>query len=378
MTILKEKINNLFKSKSGEHDGDFILMIAVGIILLFGIIMLSSATTAIAYLKYKGDSYYFFKHQLYGFSLGLIFFFIFSKIDYRKWRKNAFYLLLISIFLLLLVFIPGLSAKWGTSRSWINIFGFSLQPSELVKISFLLYLAAWLDRFGSKISNFTATIPFLAVFVVISLLMLLQPDFGTLFIIALTSLIIYYVSGGKLKHILVIILIGIIGIFIMIRFKPYQAYRFKCFTDPGFSQENYCYQVNQSLIAIGSGGFWGRGLGNSRQKFMYLPEVNSDAIFPIIGEEVGFIFSVILVGFYVFIFYRGYLIAKSAPDNYGRILALGIVSWISLQAMINIGGMVNIMPMTGVPLPLISYGGSSILASLSALGILINISKQTR
>jgi cell division protein FtsW len=165
---------------------------------------------------------------------------------------------------------------------------------------------------------------------------------------------------------------------IMVNYYPYQANRFKCFFDPSFSKQEYCYQINQSLIAIGSGGFWGRGLGASRQKFLYLPQAQNDAIFPIISEETGLIFSTILILLYLALFYRGYVIAKRAPDDFGKILAIGIVSWIVFQALINIGGMVNIMPMTGVPLPLVSYGGSAMLVALASIGILVNISKQGR
>ena len=201
---------------------------------------------------------------------------------------------------------------------------------------------------------------------------------GTLTIIALSSLIVYFIGGGSVKHLIVLILLGLTAIIIMVNIYPYQANRFKCMMDPSYSPDKYCYQINQSLIAIGSGGFFGRGLGESRQKFLYLPQAQNDAIFPIISEEIGFVFSVILVLLYLALFYRGFLIAKKAPDDFGKILAIGIVSWIVMQAFINIGGMVNIMPMTGVPLPMISYGGSAMLVALSSIGILINISKQTR
>ena len=169
-----------------------------------------------------------------------------------------------------------------------------------------------------------------------------------------------------------------IGLFLMVQVKPYQADRFKCMMDPSYSSADKCYQVNQSLIAVGSGGLIGRGLGESRQKYMYLPEIQGDSIFAIIAEESGLIFSSLLIFLYVYVFYRGYLISKFAPDVFGRILAIGIVCWIVIQAFLNIGGMINIMPMTGVPLPLVSYGGSSILSALTAIGILVNISKQTR
>ena len=230
-----------------------------------------------------------------------------------------------------------------------------------------------------KLEDFSQGIgPFVVILGVIALLMILQPDIGTLAIVAITSIIVYFVGGGSWKHIFFIILFGVLSFALMTQLKPYQLNRFKCLMDPGFSRQDICYQTNQSLIAVGSGGIFGRGLGESRQKYMYLPEVTGDSIFAVIAEETGLIFSTLLVLGYFFLFYRGYYISRYAPDDFGRILSIGISSWIVLQAMINIGGIINIMPMTGVPLPLISYGGSSILATLAALGILVNISKQTK
>jgi len=354
------------------------LIAAIGVILVVGIVMLSSATTAYAYSRYQ-DSYYFFKRQLFGLGLSLVVFYFLSNIDYRLWKKYAFLMLVISIVLLLLVFIPGLSANYGKARSWINVFGFSLQPSELVKISFLLYLSAWLESRKGRLKDVgEGTGPFLAVLGIISLLMLLQPDFGTLSIIAFSSLVIYYVGGGSKRHMAVIIIMAVLALVIMIKIKPYQADRFRCFNDPNYSANDVCYQVNQSLIAVGSGGFWGRGLGQSRQKFMYLPEVSGDSIFPIIAEEAGLVFSSLLVMLYFFLFYRGCRIAKNAPDDFGRILSIGIVTWLAFQALVNVGGMVNLIPMTGVPLPFVSYGGSAMISALGAVGILVNISKQTK
>ncbi|MCK4553918.1 putative lipid II flippase FtsW [Candidatus Parcubacteria bacterium] len=375
---LKQSINNILKFQSNERDPDRGLIITIGIIIVFGLIMLSSASSVIAYVD-KGDSYYYFKHQLIGLSLGLLAFWFFSCFDYHRLKKYAFGFLIFSVVLLSLVFIPGLGYGHGSTKSWIKIFGQSLQPSEFVKLSFLIYLAAWLESRGKRLEDFHQGIgPFVIVLSVIAGLMLLQPDIGTLFIIAITSLIVYFVGGGKIRHILIILLFAALLFALMVQFKPYQMNRFKCLMDPNYDKQNICYQVNQSLIAVGSGGIFGRGLGASRQKYMYLPEVSGDSIFAIIGEETGLIFSGGLVILFIFLFYRGFLISMRAPDGFGRILAIGIVSWIVIQAMVNIGGMINLLPMTGVPLPLVSYGGSAMLASLAALGILVNISRQVR
>ena len=377
MSLLIAWFNKLINYR-GEREADKPLIFIVGALVIFGLIMLSSASSVIAYSA-RQDSYYFFKHQLFGLILGLAAAWVFSRLDYQVWRKYAPWMLIASIGLLLLVFVPGLAGEWGASRSWINVFGFSLQPAEFVKITFLLYLAAWLEGRKKKLAEISRGLgPFIAVLGVIALLMILQPDIGTLTIIALTSLAVYFIGGGQLKHIVSLIILGLAALVIMVNIYPYQANRFKCLIDLSYSKKEYCYQINQSLIAVGSGGFLGRGLGASRQKFFYLPEAQNDAIFPIISEETGFIFSVGLILLYLALFYRGFIIARRAPDDFGKILAMGIVSWIVLQAFINIGGMVNIMPMTGVPLPLVSYGGSAMLAVLASIGILINISKQTR
>ncbi|MBI4779337.1 putative lipid II flippase FtsW [Candidatus Falkowbacteria bacterium] len=377
MSSLIKLFNKLINYKS-EREADRPLIFIVGAIIIFGLIMLSSASSVISYSAHQ-DSYYFFKHQFFGLVLGLAAAWFFSRVDYQIWRKYALWMLIASIGLLLLVFIPGLAGTWGTSRSWINVFGFSLQPAELVKITFLLYLASWLEGRKKKLAELSRGLgPFIAILGVIAFLMILQPDMGTLTIIALASLTVYFIGGGSIKHLVILILLGILALIIMVNIYPYQANRFKCMLDPSYSPKEYCYQINQSLIAVGSGGFWGRGLGASRQKFSYLPQAQNDAIFPIISEETGFIFSVGLILLYLALFYRGVVIAKRAPDDFGKILAIGIVSWMVFQAFINIGGMVNIMPMTGVPLPMVSYGGSAMLVALASVGILINISKQAR
>jgi cell division protein FtsW len=376
---IKKIFKNIFNAQKEGREPDYFLIITVFIIIFFGLIMLSSATSATAYADWH-DSYYYFKHQLiFGLLPGILLFFALSRIDYHIWRKYALLMLITSVVLLLLVFIPGLSAEYGKARSWINIFGFSLQPSEFVKISFLLYLAAWLESRKERVKDIKEGIgPFLVVLGIIAGLMFLQPDIGTFSIITFTSLVIFFVGGGRLRHLAVILLIGSALLFFVVKTKPHVGERFKCFYDSGFSQNAKCYQINQSLIALGSGGFWGRGLGESRQKFMYVPEIEGDSIFAIIGEEMGFIFSSALVFMYLIIFYRGFLIAAKAPDVYGKILAIGIVTWLSSQALINIGGMINLIPMTGVPLPFVSYGGSALLSALGAVGILVNISRQTR
>lgn len=371
-------LKDLLALKKTYHAPDRKLIMVTFALVVFGLVMLFSASLVAGYLR-SGNSLYFINHQILGLLLGLPAFIICSRIDYHLWRKYAFYFLLGSIVLLLLVFVPGLSANYGKAHNWINIFGFSLQPSEFVKISFLLYLSAWLEVKQNKLEDFYHGIaPFLVVLGIIGGLMLMQPDLGTLSIIFATSVMVYFVAGGKWKHVLVALLIALIGFIALVNIKSNKMDRIECYKNPEISADDKCYQTNQALIAIGSGGFWGRGLGESRQKFMYLPEVWSDSIFAVVAEELGFVGSMLLFFLYFFLFYRGFVIAKKAPDLYGRILAIGIVSWIIVQTILNIGGTMNFIPMTGVPLPFVSSGGSSLLSILAAVGILSNISRQTR
>lgn len=375
-TRFKKKI---FAAQSGEHEPDKSLLTALGVLIVFGLVMLFSASSIVSYARY-GNTYHYLLRQLFSLGFGLIIFWLATRINYHWWKKFASFFLFFSIILLVLVFIPGLRNEYGSAHSWINIFGQSFQPSELVKISFLIYLATWLEAKKGELSSLTGgVIPFLIILGVISLLMIAQPDLGTLFIIAFTSLVVFFSGGGRVVHIIIALLLAGLALFALISWKSsYQSDRFKCLKDPSYSALEKCYQVNQSLIAVGSGGLFGRGLGESRQKFMYLPEVWGDSIFPIIAEETGFIFSTLLILLYLFVFYRGLLIARAAPDLYGSTLAIGIIIWLAVQTFLNIGGMINLIPMTGVPLPFISAGGSAALSSLLAMGVLINISKQTK
>lgn len=375
LRIFREKL----APRPSEHEPDKSLITALFVLLIFGLVMLFSASWIVSYARF-GNTYHYLINQVFSLGIALAVFFIATRVDYHWWKKFAGFFLLFSIILLLLVFVPGLRAEYGTARSWINIFGQSFQPSELVKVSFLIYLATWLEAKKGELGSLTGgVIPFLIILGVISALMILQPDLGTLFIIAFTALVVFFAGGGRVTHIIIALLLAVLAVFLFLSLKTsYQNDRFKCLQDPSFSTDDKCYQINQSLIAVGSGGLFGRGLGQSRQKFMYLPEVWSDSIFSIIAEEIGFFFSTLLILLYLFLFYRGLLIARGAPDLYGSSLAIGVVVWLAVQTFLNIGGMTNLIPMTGVPLPFISAGGSAALSSLLGMGILVNISKQTK
>ncbi len=377
---LKRLFRSLFYVGGSSHEPDYTLIIINIILLLFGLLMLMSATSVVSYRRFK-NSYYFFQHQiLSGFIPGIIIFWLCSKIDFKIWKKFAFLMLIFSILLLLAVFVPALKSSYGHAHSWISIFGFNFQPSEIVKLTFLIYLASWLDSKGiEKIRDFHhGLMPFLILLSIISILMLLQPDLGTLSIIFMIALVSFYVGGGDLKHIIYVILGALGAFFVAVKMAPYRLARFTIFLHPGSDPQHFGYQLNQSLIAVGSGRWFGLGLGHSLQKYGYLPEVAGDSIFPIIAEELGFIFCVLYIVLIFILIYHGLMVAKKSKTYYGRVLATGIIIWIGFQSFINITSMIGLFPMTGVPLPFLSYGGTAMVMNLAAMGILINISRYTR
>jgi len=254
---------------------------------------------------------------------------------------------------------------------------FSLQPAEIVKLTFLFYLAAWLERRGSVGLRDTQAglIPFVSVLGAIILLIALQPDVGTMAIIVAIAMVVYFVAGAPILHIagLIVAGSGLLGLLVVL--APYRAARFTTFLYPELDPQGVGYHINQALLAIGSGGIFGLGYGASRQKFEYLPEVSGDSIFAVTAEEMGLIFCLLLVFLFLLFFRRAIKVALAAPDVFGKLVAVGIASWLTIQAFVNIGSMVSIMPMTGVTLPFISYGGTSLAISLAAVGVLLNISR---
>lgn len=355
---------------------DYVFITLLFIITFFGLVMLSSASTVIAFQKFQ-DSYHYLKHQIiYGLIPGLALFFLFSKINYKFWKKFAFIILIFGIALLILVFVPKISATYSPAKSWIHIGDFSLQPSEIVKLAFLIYLSAWFAEKGKDLTSWQfGLFPFLLALGIVAGLVILQPDIGTVFIIVIMSLVVFYVAGGRLLHLFFLTGVGAGALALLIKIAPYRAQRLTIFLHPEFDPQNIGYHINQALLAIGSGGIFGLGLGQSRQKFQYLPQVIADSIFAIIAEELGFILTAGFIILFLALFFRGLKIAKSAPDAFSRYLICGIISWWSFQAMINIGGMFNLLPMTGLPLPFVSYGGSALVVSLAAAGIVVNVSK---
>jgi cell division protein FtsW len=356
---------------------DYIFALTAIALTLFGIVMISSSSMTISFERY-GTNYHYVIRQLGSLLIGLVALFITYQIDYRIWKKNATWLIFIVIILLILVFIPGIGHKIGGSYRWLGIGNSLFQPSEIVKLIFIIYLAAWLEKKDETIKSFLyGFIPFVVLVGIIAFLIMQEPDFGTTSIIVLTSIMMFFVAGANLLH----LAIGggfLAGLFlILVKTAPYRMQRLLVFLNPTADSQGASYHINQALIAIGTGGLWGLGFGQSRQKYLYLPMAHTDSIFAIICEELGFVRTSIVLLVFIFLGIRGFKIAKDAPDNFAKYLAVGITSWILIQTFINIGAMLNLLPMTGVPLPFISYGGSSLIILLAAVGIMLNISKNS-
>lgn len=343
---------------------------------LIGLVVLASASWPLGYDKF-GDGYYLLKHQLiFGLIPGAIGCLVAIKIPYDYFRRFSVHMLGISILLLILVFIPGIGADFGTSHSWISIGNFSFQPSELVKLAFLIYLAAWLEkRSKHELKSFSeGLLPFLTALGLVALLLILQPDTGTLGIIVLTAFAVYFVAGAPIVYLLGLGVVGAAALSLLLKISDYRAARILTFLHPELDPLGIGYHISQALLAIGSGGLFGRGYGHSLQKFQYLPEVAGDSIFAVMSEELGFILMTAFLLLYLGFILRGFKIAERATDAFGRYLVIGIMVWFGIQAFVNIGAMVGLMPITGVPLPFISYGGTALAISLTAAGVVLNVS----
>lgn len=359
---------------------DRTLLTIIFMLAVFGLIMISSASVLYSKTRFD-DPNYFLSHQLlYGFLPGILVLYIFSRIDYHIWKKFAVPFFFCTIVALILVFIPGVGKNiYGASR-WMNLGPISFQPSEMAKLSIILYLAAWLASKGKdRIRDiYEGMLPFLGIMAIMGFLIIKQPDTGTLGVIILISISMFFVSGANLSHIWGIFLGGAVILAGLIAVAPYRLNRMLVFLNPDHDPRGVGYQITQALLAVGSGGPLGVGLGHSRQKFNYLPEPVGDSIFAIVGEELGMLGASVVVFLFIAFAFRGLKIAKNAPDDFGKIIAIGIVSWVIFQAFINISAILAIIPLTGIPLPFISYGGTSFVFLMVAMGILLNISKQSK
>lgn len=366
-----------------------LLGVTIGL-TLFGLAMIASVSVFESFqitsrLVQSGDalepsnSFYLWRNFWHVISgLGLMAFF--ATVPYHLWEKIALPLFALSLLLLLVLFIPGIGAEYGTSRSWIDVGPFSLQPSEFMKLSLILYLAVWLQKREQLIQTLEqGFFPFAILLTLTTFLLALQPDLGSVLVLTSIAVSMFFIAGGNIMHIIIGgALSGLLSMPFILS-KGYIRARFLAFINPNDPSitESIGFQINQALIAVGSGRWFGQGYGKSVQKFGYLPEVQSDMIFAAMGEELGFFRLLIILALFSILIIRGYRIAQLAPDRFGLLVAAGITSWIAFQSVINIAVNLALMPITGLTLPLISYGGSSHWSLLAAIGILLNISSRT-
>ncbi len=372
--------NKFFHQKKVVTHIDYVLLGLFIFVILFGLVMLSSASSVESFRRFDSTYYFFWRQITHGILPGAILFFVLSKIHFEFWQKYSLHFFIIAVLLLLIVFIPGLGVSYGRAQSWIIIGGFSLQPTEIVKLLMTLALAGWFSQRDKEKNRdlWNGLLPFTVLFGAIALPIILQPDIGTLMVIVAIAAAIYFVAGAHWKHVIALTVAGIAGLAILLVNAPYRAARLMTFLRPEVDPQGIGYHINQAFLAIGSGGIFGLGFGQSRQKFAYLPEVMGDSIFAIIAEELGFIFATILIIVFIAIVVRGLRIAQNAPSTYARYVAVGIVAWFGMQAFFNIGAMVGLMPLTGIPLPFVSYGGTALMSAMAGAGILLNISKHVK
>lgn len=315
-------------------------------------------------------------NQLISLAIGTVLAYICSRIHFSFWQEYAFHILITSLVATVLVFVPFIGFEHAGARRWLSLGPFSFQPAELMKIAFIIYFSAWLASAKKKVATISHSIvPYVVLLALIGSILIFQPDFGTLMIIALIGAGMLIASGARWSHLIGIACAGLLAVILLGLFVPYVHNRIETFIHPAQDPQGAGYQIQQSLIAVGSGKLFGRGFGQSVQKFNYLPEPMGDSIFAVFAEEWGFIGSCILLFLYLIFVARGLRIASRAPNVFSALLVTGIVLWIILQSFVNIGSMLGIIPLTGDPLVFISQGGSSIIVSLASLGIVLNVSK---
>lgn len=358
-------------NKFADKKFDYILLGTTIFLALFGLLMIYDASSFISFRDF-GNKYHYIKDQALWMVFGFVGLFFFAHFDYKKLYNLALPLLIVAIGLLLAVFLPHIGVSVLGAHRWLD-FGIGvLQPAEFVKLTLSIYLAAWFST--REKGRFLAFL--LLVGLVLGLVML-EPDMGTAIIIMSEAFFLYFLSGGNLFYFVIVLpVLGLIGAILAIT-SPYRAARIATFLHPDNSLQGTSYHVRQILIALGSGGLTGVGLGNSLQKYAYLPENTTDSIFAIIAEETGFIGALVLLCLFFLFIWRGITIAMYAKDTFGKLLAGGIVAFLGVQIIINLGAQTVLVPLTGVPLPFISYGGSSLVIDLCSVGILLNIARQS-
>ncbi|MDO8572420.1 MAG: putative peptidoglycan glycosyltransferase FtsW [bacterium] len=358
---------------------DRIFLGIVAALVLVGTFLFFSASLGLLARSEDLFSSVIFSRLIFGLLAGTITLIITSKIPHTFLKKSSFYFFVFSVILTSLVFVPGIGFEHGGAKRWIHLFGISLQPAEFLKLSFVIYFAAILSSLKGKIKTFAyGLLPALILLGITGILLIKQPDMGTFLVIFTSAIAMLIVSGGKWSHIGILGGISIVSVAILAHFKPYILLRFTTFLDPTGDPLGAGYQIQQSLIAIGSGGIFGRGFGQSIQKFGQLPEPIGDSIFAVASEEFGMIGAVIIIALFVALAIRGFQIASRAPNYFSGLLVVGLVILMVTQSFMNIASMLSVLPLVGVPLLFISHGGTALLFALLEAGIILQVSKYQR
>lgn len=359
------------------HAPDYVIVVCTFLLVVIGLAMLTSASSDRGQLRFQ-DSYFYLKHQIvYGLSLGILLFAAASKFYYRNLERFAAPLLVLNFLLLILIFTP-LGLTSGGATRWLNLGPISFQPSELLKITFIAYLASWLSAKPTRGREFwSGYVPFVLILGATCGLLIFQPSTSTAAILSATALILYFASGARFSYLAGTVAAGIVALALLLYITPYRMQRFMTYIHPEENAQGANYQINQALIAIGSGGLWGVGYGQSTTKLRSLPQPIDDSIFAVIAEELGFIGSTFIILLFALLALRSFILARRAPDKFGQMMLIGFGSLIAIQTFIHIASISGIMPLTGVPLPFISYGGTALAIFMGISGIMVNISRYT-
>ena len=359
------------RGKTGKIDK--ILLALVLIISLFGLLMVANASAITAQENF-GDQLYFLKRQFTWWILGMISLALISRIDFRRLEKIIPPFLFLSLVLAATVLIPALGQEKLGARRWLSIGGFTFQPTELAKLALILYGASFFS--AQEKEEKKKFWPFLLIVFFVAILTIAEPDLGTTIVLVATGLLVCFLAGISSFKIFFLLLLALLGGAAMIFISPYRRQRMLTFLNPNQDLQKTSYHVHQILLSLGSGGLFGQGLGQGKQKYAYLPEATTDSIFAIIAEDLGFVGATITIILLALLVFRCFHIAAQATDLKGKLLAGGVGGWLGLQTLINLGGIVSLIPLTGIPLPLISYGGSSLLVTLTALGLVLGVSRE--
>jgi cell division protein FtsW len=364
-------------AKTKTKKVDYVFLGILAVLLLCGLAMLYSASTVISYKNFGNTSYYFLHQLAYGAGIGLLGLIVCSRIDYHFWQKVIPIAVVGSLIALILVKVPGLGFSAGGATRWVHFGPIVFQPAEIAKLAIILYVAGWMSKKDKDASFSSGVLPVLVILGLVALLILWQPDMGSMMSIVITAMVMLFAGGTKLKHLAWVMVGGFLSLLVLVKLEPYRMRRITAFLNRSIDPLGITYQINQALLAVGGGGVWGYGYGQSRQKYNYLPESIGDSIFAIMAEELGFVRILIILALFLAFALRGLKISAKAPDEFGRLLALGLVAGVAVNAVINIGSILGLMPLTGIPLPFFSYGSSALIVTLCGMGILLNISRQS-